>query len=452
MQKLSVRQQNAPWSAPQAPGTVNRGLNREETLSVHDRRRADNSSDVDRQSGRTGQDLRVPVLNMCGEPLMPTKPGKARKLLNQGKAKVVQRKPFTIQLLYPTGETKQNITFGVDAGYNRVGFSAVTEGQELISGELKLRDDISMKLAERRVYRRNRRSRKWYRKPKFGNRRKGKGWLPPSIDHKLQSHVKLVEKFTQILPVSDVVVEVAKFDTQKMQNPEISGVEYKQGELQGYEVRQYLLEKWGHKCAYCSKDNTPLEVEHIVPRTRGGSDRVSNLTISCRRCNQKKGSRTAEEFGYPEIQEQAKKSLKSTAFMNNVRWKLVNILNSSWTYGSVTKYLRTKLGLEKSHVNDAFVIAGGSDQDRVRSYTLTQVRRNNRSLQTNRKGFNPSIRRYRYKIQPNDLVNFKNMVCKVKGVFNYGKWARVVTKAGEVININIKNVEVVKYGKGIQWL
>lgn len=118
----------------------------------------------------------------------------------------------------------------------------------------------------------------------------------------------------------------------------------------------------------------------------------------------------------------------------------------------MTKYIRTKLGLEKSHVNDAFVIAGGSGQERVKPYTLIQVRRNNRSLQKNRKGFKPFIRQCRYNIQPYDLVRFKNMVCKVKGMSSYGKWVRMVTKAGEVINTNIKNVELVKYGKGIQWL
>jgi len=158
-------------------------------------------------------------------------------------------------------------------------------------------------------------------------------------------------------------------------------VEYQQGELQGYKVREYLLEKFGHKCAYCGKKDVPLEVEHIVPKSRSGSDRVSNLTISCHECNQEKGNQTAEEFGHPRIQKQAKQPLKATAFMNVIRWNLVNRLGCGWTYGSVTKYWRTKLGLEKSHVNDAFVIAGGNTQDR--SATILkgkQVRRQNRSL------------------------------------------------------------------------
>ena len=410
-----------------------------------------NNSDVDKLSVKRGQDLRVPVLNMRGEPLMPTTPRKARKLLEGGKAKVISRTPFVIQLLYPTGEAKQDITLGIDAGYSKIGYSAITVTREVIAGELELRKDVSKLLEKRRAYRRGRRNRKWYRKPRFDNRSRRDGWLAPSLEHKLQSHIRLIEWLKQILPITKVIIEVASFDTQRMQNPEISGVKYQQGELQGYEVREYLLEKWRRRCAYCKKTDVALEIEHIVPKSRGGSDRVSNLTISCHECNQRKGNRTADEFGYPEIQKQAKKSLRATAFMNNIHWKLVNQLNCDWTYGSITKHNRTKLGLEKTHVNDAFVIAEGMNQERSETYTGKQTRRNNRSLQTNRKGFKPTIRRQRHEIQPNDLVNYRGMLCRVKGVFNYGKWVRIITKAGEVVNSNIRNIEVVKYGKGMQW-
>jgi len=456
MQKLSVKLKNTPTDTPQVCSSVSLGLNREETLSVQDKVLADNISDVDLRSGKSGQDLRVPVLNMRGELLMPTKPAKARHLLEQDKAEVVMRKPFTIKLKYPTGEAKQDITLGVDAGYSHVGFSVITEKQELMSGELKLRNDVSKKLTERRMYRRNRRNRKWYRKPRFLNRKRESGWFAPSIRHKLQSHVRMIEKLKEVLPISRIIVEVASFDTQKMQNPEIKGVEYQQGELQGYEVRQYLLEKWSHKCAYCGKTDVPLEVEHIVPKSRGGTDRVSNLTISCHKCNQKKNNQTAEEFGHSDVQQQAKEPLKAVAFMNQVRWKLINILKEKhgnidvgFTFGSRTKYDRIKIGLEKSHVNDAFVMAGGNSQKRVKSYRLRQTRRNNRSLQLNRKGFKPSIRRTRYKMQPNDLVKFNGLFCRVKGVFNYGEWVGIVTELGEILNTKVKNVEVVKYGKGL---
>ena len=450
-QQLGRRNTYTPTDASQVRSNCDLPLNREETLSVVDQKTLPNNPDGNKHSGKSVQDLRVPVLNMRGEPLMPTTPRKARKLLEACKAKVVTRMPFVIQLLYATGEEKQEIVLGIDAGYADIGYSAMTANRELMAGELKLRSDIKKLLEMRRAYRRGRRSRKWYRETRFDNRSKAKGWLTPSLEQKLQTHIRLIERLKRILPITEIIVEVASFNTQKMQNPEISGVEYQQGELQGYEVREYLLEKWGRKCAYCGKTDVPLEVEHIIPKSRGGSDRVSNLTLSCHECNQKKGNKTAAEFGYPNIQQQAKQSLKATAFMNNIRRKLVNILNCSWTYGYITKHNRIRLGLEKSHVNDAFVIADGTTQERSKSQQLTQTRRNNRSVQTNRKGYKPSIRRQRYQLQPNDLVRHNGLLCRVKGVFNYGKWVRLVTNVGKVVNTNIKNVEILKYGKGIQW-
>lgn len=380
-QQLGRRNTYTPWSASQAPGSVAVSLNKEETLSEHSLKTLSSNSDETQHSGKSGQDLRVPVLNMRGEPLMPTTPRKARKLLEEGKAKVVSRTPFVIQLLCPTGETKQDITLGIDAGYSKIGYSAVTAIKELMSGELELRSDIKKLLDKRRVARRLKRNKLWYRKPRFLNRSKPKGWLAPSLEHKLQSHIKLIDRLKQILPITKIIVEVASFDTQKMQNPEINGVEYQQGELQGYAVREYLLEKYHRKCAYCKKKNIPLEVEHIIPKSRGGSDRISNLTLSCHTCNQKKGKQTAEEFGYPNIQKQAKQSLKATAFMNIIRWRIVNHFRCGWAYGYVTKYHRIRLGLEKSHANDAFVIAGGENQEKCNViHKAKQVRRQNRSL------------------------------------------------------------------------
>ncbi|MBU2598517.1 MAG: HNH endonuclease [Actinobacteria bacterium] len=389
---------------------------------------------------------------------MPCKQAKARHLIRDKKAKVVRCNPFTIRLNWDCEKNIQPVTLGVDTGYLKIGFSAITNTQELISGEVQLRKDVSKKISERRTYRRARRSRKlWHRKSRFDNRvsAKKKDWLAPSIQHKLDTHIKAIDKIKKILPITQINIEVATFDTQKMQNPKIRGTEYQQGELQGYEQKEYLLEKWYRKCAYCGKTNVPLEVEHIVPKSRGGSDRISNLTIACNKCNQKKGNKTAKEFGYHEIQEKANKSLKEVAFMNNVRWKLVNQLKEqgnkvSHTYGYITKYNRAKLGLEKSHSNDSFVIANGISQKRCKPFIATQTRRNNRSIQTNRKGFKPSIRRQRYKFQPNDMVRFNKKIYKVKGVFNYGKWVRL-SDDSNIIDTNIKNVSLITYGKGLQF-
>lgn len=301
MQKLDGRNTYAPTSASPARGNCDSTLNIEETLSVSSLKTPSNGSEENQRSGKSGRNLRVSVLNMRGEPLMPTKPQRASKLIEDGKAKVVQRTPFTIQLNYATGETKQDITLGLDAGYSHIGFSAVTDKHELISGDVELRNDVSKKIKERSMYRRNRRGRKWYREPRFDNRGREDGWLAPSVKHKLDTHIRLVEKLKKILPITNVVVEVASFDTQKMENPEINGIKYQQGELQGYEVRQYLLEKFRYKCVYCGKTDVPLEVEHIVPSSRGGTDRVSNLTISCHECNLDKGNQTAEEYGHPNV-------------------------------------------------------------------------------------------------------------------------------------------------------
>lgn len=416
------------------------------------------------------------VLNMRGKPMMPTSPGKARMLLKRGKAKVVQRDPFTIQLEYPTGENKQHIKLGLDPGYKNVGFSTTTEKRELISGEVILRNDVSEKITEKKMYRTNRRGRiPAYREPGFENRYVPKGWLAPSIQHKLDTYVRLVEKFDKILPITGITIETSPFDMQKMMNSEISGIEYQQGELQGYEVKEYLLEKWGRKCAYCKIENVPFEAEHIIPTSRGGTNRVSNLTIACHECNQKKGNLTAAEFGHPEVQIMAKKSLKSAAFMNVVRSRLVDNIKENFpqyqcnsTYGYITKYNRIRLGLDKTHANDAFVIASGVEQIRSKPYSVEQIRRNNRSLQLNRKGFKPSIRKKRYKYSPGDLVKRRSsfqttgwgdkidkkdrsMIYTVKGVFNYGEYIRLANPISDEkdIDVLIEDVKILKYGSGL---
>lgn len=434
-------------------------------------------------------DACVLVLNMRGKPLMPCSPAKARILLKEGKAKVVERCPFNIQLKYSTGESKQDMDLGFDTGFKHVGFSVTTDKKEVLAGEVMLRTDIPERLDEKSTYRRNRRGRNTrYREARFDNRVKSKpeGWLAPSIQHKLDTYVMMVEKIGKGLPITGITLEVSPFDTQKMQNPEMSGIEYQQGTLKGYEVREYLLEKWGRKCAYCGKQNIPFETEHIIPPSRiglGGSNRISNLTIACHDCNQKKGNMTATEFGHPEVQALAQKSMKDAAFMNIVRAKLVGILREKFPnyeinsiYGYMTKYWRIKSGIDKSHANDAFVISTIGNKSKLekinkiirsKPYQVKQTRRNDRSLQTNRKGYRPSIRRQRYKFKPGDLVvkrtsiqpsiwsdkvNRRNIqVYIVKGVFNYGKSIRLINPiiGEDDININIKEVKLLKYGAGL---
>ena len=235
-QKLSGELKNTPTDTSPVCSSVSSGLNKEETLSVQNKVLTDNTLEENQHSGKSGQDLRVPVLNMRGKPLMPTTPAKARHLLEQRKAKVIKRKPFVIQLTIATGETKQKITLGIDSGYSQVGFSAKTEKEELISGELTLRKDVSKKLEERKRYRKQKRNKLWHREARFDNRVISKGWLAPSIQHKLDTHVRLIEKIKSLLSITKTIIEIANFDTQKMQNPEISGIKYQQGELQGYHI------------------------------------------------------------------------------------------------------------------------------------------------------------------------------------------------------------------------
>ena len=385
MQKLDKRDTYTPFRAAPADRSVAGQLNSSERVGtvLSSLKTSSNNSEEHllQLTGGLKADMLVYVINKNGNPLMPCKPAKARHLIEEGKAEVVQWTPFTIRLLWDCEECTQNVTLGIDAGYTTVGYSAVTSDKELIAGELTLRSDIKRLLEKRRAYRRTRRSRKWHREPRFDNRGIPNGWLAPSILHKLNSHINLIEKLKKILPITKIIVEVATFDTQKMQNPEISGVEYQQGELQGYEVREYLLQKFNRRCAYCGKKDVPLEIEHIIPKSRGGSDRVSNLTIACHECNQEKGNQTAEEFGYPRMQAKAEKTLKATAFMNIVRRRIADQLNCDQTYGYITKHDRIELGLPKSHANDAYVIAGGKGQTRSDSIIIgKQVRRQNRSL------------------------------------------------------------------------
>jgi len=448
MQKLKERHTNTPTDAPQ--------IRSSDSVVKHycgvgevpqNLKTSFNNSDVDQLSGKREQDLRVPVLNMRGEPLMPTTPAKARHLLEQNKAKVARRRPFTIQLKYATGETKQPVTLGIDGGYKTIGFSAVTDKKEILSGEVQLRTNISKLLEQRRNYRRTRRSRLWHRQPRFDNRGRIVDWLAPSIQHKLDSHIRLVEKIKKILPVTETIVEVASFDIQKIKNPEIEGEEYQQGKQLGFwNVREYVLHRDNHTCQHChgKKKDPILQVHHINGKKEGATDRPEELLTVCKTCHED------HHVGNDIIPKKKIKNFKPETFMTTVRWKIVNALGCKHIYGHVTKANRIKQGLQKSHVNDAFIIAGGTkDIGRTIPLTAKQVRRNNRSIQTNRKGFKPSIRRQRYKLQPNDLVRYDRGQYRVKGVFNYGKWVRLVDSIGNIINSNVKNVELICYGKGI---
>lgn len=349
----------------------------------------------------TKQTTQACVLDQNGKPLMPTKRlGKVYRLLKTKKAHIVSYEPFTIQLDYePDTHIIQPMTLGVDSGAIHSGYSVANEQREYYSSEVIARDNISYRISDRSMYRRNRRSRKTrYRKSRFNNRKnKKKGWLPPSLEQKVAVQVNEIDHLHQYFPIETIIVEVAEFDIQKIKNPNISGKDYQQGTLQGYNIRNYLLEKHGRKCFYCDKEVSSFEVEHMLPKAKGGSNRIDNLTLSCHSCNQKKGTLTAEEFIKQTLPaEKVAKKLKQLskekrlfkymAHMNATRWTLYDAINDKYpnvkmTYGYITKYNRIQAGLPKAHHIDAKCITGFAQ---VPSFDTTVVkmkmRRHNRQL------------------------------------------------------------------------
>jgi len=314
------------------------------------------------------------VLNKDKQPLSPCHPARARELLDKKKASVFRLYPFTIILKTQKKNPKfQDTRVKIDPGSRTTGIALIIEGEKkgwflIWAANLEHRGHaIVKKLISRRQQRRSRRNRKTrYRQPRFSNRKhsKPKGWLPPSLLSRVNNVTTIVKRIQKFCYVESCTVETVKFDTQKMQNSEIKGIEYQQGELQGYEVKEYLLEKYKRTCIYCGKTDVPLEVEHIVPKSKNGSNRVSNLAIACHFCNQKKGNKNLEEFlkKKPDIlksvKSELKKSLSDVAAVNSTRKKIKEelkklIIETSFSKGYITKYNRLKQKYKKDHWIDA---------------------------------------------------------------------------------------------------
>ncbi len=267
----------------------------------------------------------VYVLDKDNNPLMPTnRHGKVRHLLKDNKAKVVKRNPFTIKLLYKSTTFKQKVTLGVDSGSKVVGLSATTKEKELFASELILRNDIVKLLATKRQNRRTKRNRLRFRKPRFNNRTKSKkkGWLAPSIQHKIDTHLTVISKTCEILPIDKIIVETASFDTQKLKDDKVEGYDYQQGNQLGFwNVREYILFRDGHKCQHCkgkSKDKI-LNAHHIESRQTGG-DSPSNLVTLCNTCH--------DDYHKGKIDLKIKrgKSYRDATFMGIMRWSFYNQL------------------------------------------------------------------------------------------------------------------------------
>ena len=331
----------------------------------------------------------VYVLNQNGQPLMPTENhAKVRVLLKQGRAKVVNKCPFTIQLLYSSTNYTQKVTLGVDSGSKHIGLSATTKDKVLFESDVELRNDIVDLLSSRRELRRSRRNRKLrYRKPRFNNRRRSDGWLAPSVKQKVDTHITMIAKVHKILPISNIVVEVASFDIQRIKEPITNGVDYQQGEQLGFwNVREYVLFRDGHKCQCChgkSKDKI-LNVHHIESRKTGG-DAPNNLITLCETCH----------IGYHKGVVKLPKaihrgmSFKDATFMGVMRWALYEKLKTIYpdvklTYGYITKNTRIKNGLPKDHYIDARCISGNPNAiSNGDVYYYKKVRCHNRQTHKN---------------------------------------------------------------------
>ncbi len=331
----------------------------------------------------------VYVISQNGQPLMPTENhAKVRILLKNKKAKVIRRCPFTIQLLYDSTNYTQDITLGVDSGSKHIGLSATTKSKVLFESDVELRNDIVDLLSTRRQNRKTRRNRKTrYREIRFNNRRRKEGWLAPSVQNKVDSHLTVIRKVYEILPITKIIAEVASFDIQKIKNPTISNTEYQQGEQLGFwNVREYVLFRDGYTCQCCkgkSKDKI-LNIHHIESRKTGGNA-PDNLITLCETCH------TGYHKGIVELPKSIHRgmSFKDATFMSIMRWAFYNKLkelypNVNLTYGYITKNTRINNSLPKEHYIDARCI---SDNPKAISngavYYQKKVRCHNRQIHKN---------------------------------------------------------------------
>ena len=330
---------------------------------------------------------------MRGKPLMPCTPRKARLLLKQKKAKIVGYKPFTIQLQYATGEAVQEIVVGVDEGAKHIGIALVSQGKVLAKGEIELRRDVHSLLLSRAQYRRGRRFRKTrYRKTRFLNRKRSDGWLPPSIQAKLDANFMWIDKFCSLVPSPKVRIEVGKFDVAKMINPNIQGVDYQHGQTYGYyDVRYFVFARDEYTCQVCKKKNKILHTHHIIYRSKGGTDRADNLITVCSDCHTSENHKQGGILYQWMCEHKKTRQYKEPSFMNILRRRTFQKYpDAEITYGSETSPRRKELGLDKTHYNDAIAITGveAIKDNEQECFWIKQFRKKKRSLHeaTSRKG------------------------------------------------------------------
>lgn len=328
---------------------------------------------------------RVFVLGARGNPLMPCHPARARELLKSGRAVVVRHTPFVIRLKDRDGGEVQQVRLGVDPGSKTTGMALTRQsgGTRTVLALVEVTHrsaEIHKKMGQRAGYRRRRRSANLrYRAPRFLNRTKPGGWLAPSLRSRVQHVETWARRLQRWCPVAAIDLELVQFDTHLLANPEVSGDGYQYGTLYGYELREYVLEKHGRRCAYCDAEGVPLNLDHVRSRSHGGSNRASNLVPACILCNQAKGNRPVEEFcpkRAVKILAAAKAPLRDAAAVNATRFACLAALRrlgipvKCWS-GGRTKWNRHRTGTPKTHALDAACCGEVRRLDRAGIGTLT---------------------------------------------------------------------------------
>ena len=395
------------------------------------------------------------VKSKDGKVIMPSeRRGRIGYLLRHGKAHVVSRVPFVVQLDYDSTTYTQDVSLGIDAGSKHIGVSASSEKKEMLAAQVELRNDIVKLLSTRRELRRTRRNRKTrYRKARFDNRKKKDGWLAPSVEQKVESHLKVIRLVHKLLPITKTTIEVAQFDIQKIKNPYIKGEDYQQGEQMGFwNVREYVLARDGHKCVHCkgkSKDPV-LNVHHLESRKTGGNS-PSNLVTLCETCHK------AYHRGEFDLKIKRGSSLRDAAVMNIMRWAVYERAKEEFgnvhlTYGYITKHTRIENCINKTHAADAFCIAKNVHAMRLSSFFMCRcVPRHTRTLHV----ANPKkggIRRSciathkigKSRFQRYDMVRWKGMDCFIFGSTNGRPILRYI-EGIQVANQPSVNIKTIKF-------
>ncbi|MEG4408350.1 RNA-guided endonuclease IscB [Microcoleus sp. MON2_D5] len=401
---------------------------------------------------------KVLIVDSEKRPLDPIHPAQARQLLWQRKAAVFRRFPFTLILKESHPDSPvQGLRLKIDPGAKYTGIALVKDitGEVVFAAEIKHRGlAIREALTSRRQLRRSRRNRKTRsRQPRFLNRTRPKGWLPPSLQSRIENIKTWVERLRKFTPIAAISQELVRFDMQLMRNPEIQGKEYQQGTLTGYETREYLLEKWNRACAYCGVKDVPLQIEHIHPRAKGGSNSITNLTLSCEKCNRKKGTKDLKEFLQKDpaklerILGQTKKPLADAASVNTTRFALLETLKATGLpvetgSGGLTKFNRSQQGLTKTHWLDAACVGLSTPEltiKGVKPLLISAMGHGSRqSCRTDRFGFpnrHVSRTKFHFGFQTGDIVQAIVTSGKKVGIYK----GRIATRASGSFNISTAN-------------